>query len=129
MKYVLAAIAGIWMADGLALLVAPTHVIARLREVLALAPKILRWEAVAAVLGLVLVLGTQGLRYQSLWVITGTAMIFKGLFLTLGPDPWRHRLLEWCLHREEVDYRFWGLALCTLAVLLLDALVAWFRAG
>ena len=129
MKYVLAAIAGIWMADGLSLLVAPKRVIARLREVLALAPKVLRWEALAAFLGLILVLGSQGMRYQALWVVTGTAMILKGLFLALGPEPWRDRIMDWCLHREEVDYRFWGLGLCTLAILLLDALVEWFKAG
>ncbi len=129
MKYVLAAIAGIWVADGLSLLVAPTPIIARVREVLALAPRILRWEALAAFLGLVLVLGTQDLRYQPLWVVTGLAMMVKGVFLALGPESWRHRIVEWCLQREEIDYRFWGLGLCTLAILLLDALVVWFRAG
>ena len=32
-RYVLAMIAGIWMADGLALLVAPRHVMAQVRDV------------------------------------------------------------------------------------------------
>jgi len=122
MKYVLAAIAGIWMADGLSLLIAPRHVMARLREVLALSPTVLRWEAIAVGLGLMLVLGTQELRYQSLWTITGIAMVLKGLFLAAGPERWRRGVLDWCLHREDVDYRFWGLGLCTLAILLLHAL-------
>lgn len=122
MKYVLAAIAGIWMADGLALLVAPSQVIARMREVLALSPTMLRWEALASGLGVILLLGTEGIRYQPLWMIAGTVMVAKGLFLAVGPERWRHVLLQWCLHREEVDYRFWGLGLCALALLLLHAL-------
>jgi uncharacterized protein YjeT (DUF2065 family) len=122
MKYVLAAIAGIWMADGLALLVAPRHVITQVREVLALSPAVLRWEGVAVCLGFILVLGTEGLHYQPLWMITGAAMIFKGLFLAVGPERWRKGVLEWCLQREDVDYRFWGLGLCGLAILMLHAL-------
>ena len=122
MTYVLAAIAGIWMADGLALLVAPNHVIARVREVLSLSPRMLRWEGVAASLGILLVIGAQGLHYQLLWTITGLTMLAKGVFLALGPDQWRQYVLEWCLRREDVDYRFWGLGLCMLAILLLHAL-------
>lgn len=126
MKYVLAAIAGVWMADGLALLVAPRQIIARMREVVALSPAVLRWEGIAVCLGLVLLLGTGGVPYQPLWLVTGVAMIFKGVFLTSGPDRWRKPLLEWCLEREDVDYRFVGLWLCTLAILLLHAL-GWFH--
>lgn len=121
-SYVLAAIAGIWMADGLALLVAPRHVIARVREALVVAPSLLRWEGAVAGLGMVLLLGTEGIHYQPLWMVTGAAMIVKGLFLAVGPEPWRRRLVDWCLQREDVDYRFWGLGLCALAVLLLHAL-------
>ncbi|OGX10658.1 MAG: hypothetical protein A3K11_07300 [Nitrospirae bacterium RIFCSPLOWO2_12_FULL_63_8] len=120
--YVLAAIAGIWMADGLALLVAPRHVMARVREAVALAPSLLRWEGAAACLGVVLLLGTEGIHYQPLWMAAGAAMVLKGLFLAVGPEPWRHWLVDWCLRREDVDYRFWGVGLCTLAVLLLHAL-------
>lgn len=122
MKYVLAAIAGVWMADGLALLVAPRHVVTHLREVLILSPAMLRLECVAAGLGLFLLLGTEGLRYQPLWLITGTAMVMKGLFLAVGPAQWKRWVVGWCLEREDVDYRFWGLGLCALALLLLHAL-------
>lgn len=122
MKFVLAAIAGIWMADGLSLLLAPRLVMVRLREVLALSPKILQWQVIVALLGILLVLGTQHMRFQALWVVVGLTMIIKGIFLALGPEPWRHRVLEWCLHREDIDYRFWGLGLFTLAVLMLHAL-------
>jgi uncharacterized protein YjeT (DUF2065 family) len=122
MNYLLAAIAGIWMADGLALLVAPRLVIARVKEVLALAPSLLRWEGAAAGLGLLLLLGTQDLHYQPLWIAAGAAMVLKGLFLAVGPANIRQDVLDWCLQREDVDYRFCGLGLCTLALLLLHAL-------
>jgi uncharacterized protein YjeT (DUF2065 family) len=125
-KYVLAAIAGVWMADGIALLVAPRQIIARMRDVVALSPAVLRWEGIAICLGLLLLLGTDGVPYQPLWLTTGAAMIFKGIFLTSGPDRWRKPLLEWCLAREDVDYRFAGLWLCTLAILLLHGL-GWFH--
>ncbi|MEE9203757.1 MAG: hypothetical protein V3U08_01980 [Nitrospirales bacterium] len=122
MKYVLAAIAGVWMADGLALLVVPRQVITRVREVLAVAPSMVRWELLAVGLGAILLIETEGLRYQPLWLVAGSAMVIKGLFLVLGPERWRHLLLEWCLRREDLDYRFWGLGLCALALLLLKAL-------
>jgi uncharacterized protein YjeT (DUF2065 family) len=122
MTYLLAAIAGIWAADGLALLVAPRQVIARTREVLAVAPAMLRWEGLAICLGILLLVGSQELRYQPLWTMTGIVMVVKGLFLATGPERWRQPVLDWCLGREDVDYRFWGLALCTLAILLLHAL-------
>jgi hypothetical protein len=128
MTYVLASIAGIWAADGLALLVAPRQVITRTREALHAAPALLRWEGLAICLGVLLLVGSQGLAYRPLWLLTGTAMVAKGLFLATGPERWRQPVLDWCLHREDVDYRFWGLALCTLALLLLHAL-GWMGGG
>jgi len=122
MNYLLAAIAGVWMADGVALLLAPRHVITHLREVLTLSPAMLRLEGVAACLGILLLLGTEGLHYQPLWMITGAAMMMKGVFLAVGPEQWKQWVVGWCLGREDVDYRFWGLGLCTLALLLLRAL-------
>ncbi len=122
MKYVLAAISGIWIADGLSLLVAPKQVIARVREVVELSPRILRWEAFASLLGIILLLGTQDLSYHLLWVLIGASMVLKGLFLAWGREPLRDRVLTWCLQRDDIDYRFWGLGLCTLAILLLHAL-------
>jgi uncharacterized protein YjeT (DUF2065 family) len=120
-RYVLAMIAGVWMADGLALLVAPRQVMAQVRDVLAVSPKLLSWEGLAVALGVCLFAGTGGLHYEVLWAMTGGAMVAKGIFLMMGPERWRQRLLDWCLRREDVDYRFWGLGLCTLSVLLLHA--------
>ena len=127
-RYLLAMIAGIWMADGLALLVAPRHVNALLREVVEASPKVWGWEALAACSGALLLFGTRGLGYEAVWTVTGLIMIGKGLFLTIGPEAWRRRVLEWCLGREDIDYRFWGLGLCAMALLLLKS-AGWIGAG
>lgn len=120
--YLLATVAGIWMADGVCLLIAPRPLIEKLREVFAQSPSLFRWEVIPMILGLVLIASTQGFRHQPLWTVTGGAMIAKGIFLLASPASWRQPVLDWCLSREEIDYRFWGLGLCTLAILLLHAL-------
>ncbi len=121
-RYILAAIAGIWMADGLALLIAPLLVMRRLQDSLTENPQMLRWEAISIGLGLMLLIWSAPLPYQPLWWMTGSAMVIKGGFLTWGPAVWRTPVLSWCFAREAVDYRFVGLWLCMLAVLLLHAL-------
>jgi hypothetical protein len=120
-RYMLAAIAGIWMADGLSLVFFPSFVVKKTQDVLSQAPQLLRWEIVGIWLGLVLLLFTQHLPYQPLWWTTGTAMVAKGWFMVWGPPTWRDPILRWCLTREAVDYRFVGVGLCALAVLLLHA--------
>ncbi|MCS6294838.1 MAG: hypothetical protein H8K09_01250 [Nitrospira sp.] len=121
-RYILAAIAGMWMADGLALLSAPLLVIRRLQDSLQQSPHLLRWQAVGIGLGIILLLWSTPLPYQPLWWMTGAVMVIKSGFLAWGPADWRTPLLSWCFTREAVDYRFFGLWLCTLAVLLLHAL-------
>ena len=122
MAYFLFAIAGLWIADGLALLVAPARMIRSLKQALAISPTLIKWGLVAGVLGIVLLIGGQNLAYQPLWGVVALMMIGKGLFLFGAPDPWRQAVLKWCLGREPIDYRFWGLGLCTLSILMLDAL-------
>ncbi len=122
MVFLLFFIAGLWMADGVALIFSPERVIATLRQTLVMSPGFLRWGGVGALLGLLLLAGTWGIAYQPLWVVVGLSMIAKGIFLYAGSDRWRYRIVLWCLEREPVDYRMWGFGLCTLSVLLLDAL-------
>lgn len=110
------------MADGVVLLFAPERMIVTLRQSLIVAPGFLKWGGIGAFLGLFLLFGTRGISYQPLWIIVGLSMIAKGIFLFAGSDLWRLRLVKWCLEREPVDYRIWGLGLCTLSVLLLKAL-------
>ena len=118
-RYVLAAIAGIWLIDGLTLLLFPLVVIRRVEKTLTQAPQLMRWEAVGIWLGLILLLFTSHLPYQPLWWAAGIAMAAKGWLFAWGPPQWRDPILDWCFHRDAVDYRFLGLWLGTLAVLLL----------
>jgi|SRR5215510_3420585 len=124
--YALAMIGGIWFADGLLLLAVPRFIITHLRETLTESPTLLKWEWLTVLGGGIILVAGQNLVYQPLWMITAGAMIVKGLFLSMGPSEWRTRVLDWCLNREDVDYRFWGLGLCMLAMLLFHAL-GWIR--
>ena len=120
--YALAALAGIWLADGIVLLISPRYIIAQVREVLQQSPRILRWELLAIFGGALLLVAANDLPYPWLWVVTAGGMIAKGAFLSIGPPSWRKPVIAWCLEREDIDYRFWGLGLCMLAVLLFHAL-------
>jgi hypothetical protein len=120
--YALAALAGIWLADGVVLLIFPRYIIAQVREVLQQSPGILRWELLAIFGGALLLVAAKDLPYPWLWMVTAGGMIAKGTFLSIGPPSWRKPVITWCLEREDIDYRFWGLGLCMLAVLLFHAL-------
>jgi len=119
MSYLLMAIAGLWMADGLALLVAPVWTVALVRQALAASQSHATWSGVTMAAGLVL--EASELSYQGLWVVAGLAMLAKGGFFLLSGDDTRHAVLRWCLSRDAVDYRFLGLGLCTLSLLLIHA--------
>ena len=121
MSYLLMALAGLWMADGLALLVAPLWIVGRIRQALLTSPSLMKWSWVPLVAGLFLLLQAADLAYQGLWIVTGIAMVSKGGFFLFSNEETRHAVLNWCLSREAVDYRFWGLGLCALSVLLIHA--------
>ena len=121
-EYLLAFLAGIWVADGLSLLIAPRAVINRVREVAVTAPGIFRWQILAIAAGIALLLLGSDIAYSPLWILIAFGMIAKGILLWLGPATVRHQVLEWCWSREDVDYRFVGLGLLALALLLLHAL-------
>ncbi len=72
--------------------------------------------------GIFLFFAAQDLPYQWLWMVTAVGMVAKGAFLSIGAPAWRGPVIDWCIGREDIDYRFWGLGLCTLAVLLFHAL-------
>jgi len=120
--YALAALAGIWLADGMALLLSPRFIITQFRELMQQSPALLRWEFLSIIGGVFLFFASQELSYQWLWMVTAGGMVAKGAFLLIGPQSWRGSVIEWCVSREDIDYRFWGLGLWTLAVLLLHAL-------
>ncbi len=122
MVWLLVAIAGLWMADGVALLVAPLWIVGRMRHILLASPAMTKWSGVTLVAGLVLVFAASDLDYRVVWMVAGAAMVAKGGFFLLAHDDRRHAVLQWCLSREAVDYRFAGLVLCTLSLLLIQAL-------
>ena len=121
MSYLLMAIAGLWMADGLALLVAPLWIVGQVRQALSTSPSLAKWSGLTLVGGMILLLQASDLPYQVLWMVTGLAMVAKGGFFLLSNDEIRQSVLQWGLSREAVDYRFWGLGLCALSVLLIHA--------
>ena len=92
----MAALAGIWLADGMALLVAPRYIITQVRELLQQSPAILRWELVAIIGGVFLFFAAQELPYQWLWMVTAGGMIAKGAFLSIGTHSWRGPVIDWC---------------------------------
>ena len=124
MWYLLMAVAGLWMVDGLALLIAPLRMIALLEESLVASPSIMNWSGLSAVLGVILLVEGGELSYYPLWLIAGLAMLGKGIFFLWASDEQCVMVLRWCLKREAVDYRFWGLGLCALSLLLLDSVGA-----
>ena len=121
MSYLLMAIAGLWMADGLALLVAPLRIVGQVRQALSTSPSLAKWSGLTLVGGMILLLQASDLTYPIVWMVTGLAMVAKGGFFLLSNDETRQSVLQWCLSREAVDYRFWGLGLCALSVLLIHA--------
>lgn len=122
MAYLLMAIAGLWLADGLALLVAPLWIIGQIKQALLASPSMIKWSWVTLVAGMILLFQASDLAYQGLWVVVGVAMVAKGGFFLLSNEEARHAVVHWCLSREAVDYRFWGLGLCALSMLLIQAL-------
>lgn len=121
MSYLLMAIAGLWMADGLALLVAPLWIVGQVRQALSTSPGLAKWSGLPLVGGMILLLQASDLPYPVVWMVTGLAMVTKGGFFLLSNDEIRQSVLQWSLSREAVDYRFWGLGLCTLSLLLVHA--------
>jgi uncharacterized protein YjeT (DUF2065 family) len=120
--YILTAIAGIWLADGISLIAAPGFVIGRVRAAVEGRMVLWPWQLLSVAGGIVLGIASTNLQYQVLWMLCAGGMIVKGLFVSLAPQSWREPALMWSLGREDVDYRFWGLGLCAFGVLLLRAL-------
>ncbi len=54
-------------------------------------------------------------------VMTGGIHAYRA-FLSIGTHSWRRPVTDWCVGLENIDYRFWKLGLCMLAVPLLYAL-------
>lgn len=121
-SFVLGALVFIWLTDGFALLIAPRFIVEQVREMIAKDPSMFKWGIFSTLAGTALGIFSFDLFLHPLWVGVGIVMIIKGCGLWLAPERIRGPVVAWCLSREDVDYRFAGLALCGLAVLLLRAL-------
>lgn len=91
------------------------------RQALLTSTSLAKWSGLTLVGGMILLLQASDLTYQILWIVTGLAMVAKGGFFLLSNDEMCQSVLQWCLSREAMDYRFWGLGLCTLSVLLIHS--------
>jgi hypothetical protein len=120
--YALAAFAGIRLADDMALMLAPRYIITHVRELLQQSSVILRWELFSIIGGVFLLFSLQELPCQWLWMVKAGETSAKGAFLSIETRSWRGPANDWCVRRQGINYRFRGLGLCTLAVLLLYAL-------
>lgn len=96
--------------------------IGQIRQALVASPLMRRCSGLTLVAGMILLLEASDLTYQGLWMFIGVAMVVKGGFLLLSNEDTCRSALQWCLSREAVDYRFWGLGLCALSMLLIQAL-------
>ena len=94
--YALAALAGVWLADGIALLVAPRYIITQVLELLQQPLAILRWELVTIIGGVFLFFAAQELPFQWLWMVTAGGMIAKGAFLSIRPHSSCGPVIDWC---------------------------------
>lgn len=92
---------GVWLINGIALLVAPHCIMSQVREVVRQSPALLRWEILAIIGGILLFFSAQEISYQTLWMVTAVGMIVKGAILSIGPDSWRRPVFAWCVGRER----------------------------
>ncbi|MEX5212899.1 MAG: hypothetical protein NW703_01930 [Nitrospiraceae bacterium] len=115
---ILTLLAVTWAIDGLALVFSPRTAMELLRNYLDRDTGLSRWWGLTGLMGLALLVLPEMFRFQPLWLLVGGAMILKGLFVGLAPETWRKPAVAWSVSREDVDYRLWGLALCTFALLL-----------
>lgn len=96
--------------------------IGQIRQTLVASPSMRRWSGVTLVAGMILLLEASALTCQGLWMVIGVAMVVKGGFFLLSNEDTCRSALQWCVSREAVDDRFWGLGLCALSMLLIHAL-------
>lgn len=96
-EYALAMIAGVWLADGVALLVAPRFVIDHVRMAIQINTALWPWQLFAIVAGVVLLWAGRELQYQPLWICAAGGMLSKGVFLAFAPAQMREKLMAWSL--------------------------------
>jgi len=108
----------VWFSIGLGLVIAPAWVI-EILELLA-SDEFLQFVLlqVGMVISLIVLIGTEGLRFRALWIVIGCAGIVQGLFLIGAPISRREAFLSWCFKRPFWEYRAWGFVLVSVSMAL-----------
>lgn len=117
-------IAVVWFSIGLGLVIAPAWAI-EILELLA-SDEFLQFVLlqVVMVISLILVIGTEGLRFRAVWIGIGCAGLAQGLFLIGAPLSQREAFLSWWFKRPFWEYRAWGLVLVSASMALAYGMTA-----
>jgi hypothetical protein len=113
----------VWMAGGLAMIVASTWWMDRIERALADPLGRLLLGQAAILIGLLLLLGTPPLRGAWLWMSLGAAGVIKGLVILGAGEALRTRMVAWWRTLPPWAQRLGGVLFFALATLLMiDAL-------
>ncbi len=108
----------VWFSVGLGLIIAPAWAIEILERLASDEFRQFALVQAGMVISLILVIGTSGLVFRTVWIVVGCLGIAKGLFLIGAPIGRREALLAWWFKRPFWEYRAWGLVLVILATAL-----------
>lgn len=108
----------VWFSIGLGLIIAPAWAIEILERLVSDEFRQFVLIQTVMVISLILVIGTGGLAFQTIWIVVGCLGIVQGLFLIGAPLGRREAFLEWWFKRPFWEYRVWGIVLVSLATTL-----------
>jgi len=117
-------IAVVWFSVGLGLVIAPAWCIEILERLVSDEFRQFVLVQMGMVLSLILVIGTGGLVFRSVWIGVGCLGLVKGLFLIGAPIGRREAFLAWWFKRPFWEYRAWGFVLMILAATLAHGVVS-----
>ena len=109
----------VWFSIGLGLIIAPAWAIVILERLASDEFRQFALVQAGMVISLILVIGTNGLVFRTVWIMVGCLGIAKGLFLIGAPIGRREAFLAWWFKRPFWEYRAWGLVLVSLAAALI----------
>jgi hypothetical protein len=108
----------VWFSIGLGLIIAPAWAIEILERLASDELRQFVLVQVGMVISLILVIGTGGLAFRTVWIAVGCLGLAKGLFLIGAPLGRREAFLGWWFKRPFWEYRVWGIVLVSLATTL-----------
>lgn len=108
----------VWFSIGLGLIIAPAWAIEILERLASDEFRQFVLIQAGMVISLILVIGTGGLAFRTVWIVVGCLGIAEGLFLIGAPIGRREAFLSWWFKRPFWEYRAWGVVLVSLATTL-----------